>query len=196
LKTTQQTLYRAVGINKTKLKRMIIFLGIIALIIIFIILVFKPKSSNKNTDTEFDSYNHTWKNELENWSIMTSFSDFKFLSKYAGELRFGPVFIHIKTEPKNVFGKEFYGDWFFRTENGIYLQKWNSNPIKNGVNTKANNDLIYYDLLENKTKVLETGIKSFHWTMEKDENNELTLISDNGKRKSRIKITNANNGYN
>ena len=43
---------------------------------------------------------------------------------------------------------------------------------------------------------METGINSFHWTMEKDENDGLTLISDNGKTKNRIKITNANNGYN
>ena len=78
----------------------------------------------------FDSYNHYWSDELMDWSIMTSFLDLKLLSKYAGELRFGPAYIHLKTEPKNVFGKEFYGDWFYRTENGVYLQKWNSNPIK------------------------------------------------------------------
>jgi hypothetical protein len=143
--------------------------------------------------TEFESHHHIWENELENWSVMTSFSELKILSKYAGELRFGPAFIRIKTEPENVFGKEFYGDWFFRTKKGVYLQKWNSNPIKNGVHTRANNDLIYYDQLKNKIEVLKTGINSFHWTIEKDENNELTLISGNGKTKNRIKITNTNN---
>ncbi|GAB5564111.1 MAG: hypothetical protein Wins2KO_11740 [Winogradskyella sp.] len=151
----------------------------------------QKKRTDKNE--EFDSYNHNWNNELKDWTVMTSFSELKILTKYAGELRFGPAFVHIKTEPKNAFGKEFYGDWFFRTENGVYLQKWNSNPIKSGVYTKASNDLIYYDRLKNKTKVLETGIKSFHWTIEKDENNGLTLISDNGKTTNRIKITNANN---
>ena len=31
-----------------------------------------------------------------------SFSELKLLSKYAGELRYGPAFLHLKTEPKNV----------------------------------------------------------------------------------------------
>lgn len=164
-------------------------IGYIIIGALVLLLLLQRNRIDKNE--EFDSYNHIWENELENWSIMTSFSELKILSKYAGELRFGPAFIHIKTEPKNVFGKEFYGDWFYRTENGIYLQKWNSNPIENGVRTKADNDLIFYDRLKNKTEVVETGIKSFHWTIEKDENDELTLISDNGKTKNKIKITNA-----
>lgn len=167
-----------------------IITGGIVIGILVLLIFFKRKRIDK---VEFDSYNHTWENELENWSIMTSFSELNILSKYAGELRFGPSFIHIKTEPKNVFGKEFYGDWFFRTKNGVYLQKWNSNPIKNGIHIKANNDLIYYDRLKNKTEVVEIGIKSFHWTIEKDENDKLTLISDNGKTKNRIKIINTNN---
>ena len=166
-------------------------IGYIVIGILVVVLLLQRNRIDKNA--EFDSYNHNWTGELKDWSIMTSFSELKLLSKYAGELRFGPAFLHLKTEPKNVFGKEFFGDWFYRTENGVYLQKWNSNPIKTGVHTKANNDLIYYDRLKNKIEVLETGIKSFHWTMEKDENNELTLISDNGKTKNRIKITNANN---
>ena len=123
---------------------------------------------------------------------MTSFSELNIFSKYAGELRFGPAYIHLKTESKNVFGKQFFGDWFYRTENGVYLQKWNSNPSK-GVNMKVNNDLVFYDIKKNNIKTIETGIKSFHWKIEKDDNNELTLISNNGKSKSRIKIINTKN---
>ncbi|WP_340156428.1 hypothetical protein [uncultured Winogradskyella sp.] len=162
-------------------------IGYIVIGILVVVLLLQRKQIDKNS--EYDSY----ADEKNEWAILTSFSELKLLSKYAGELRFGPAFIHLKTEPKNTFGKEFFGDWFFRTEDGVYLQKWNSNPIKSGVHTRANNDLIYYDRLKNKIEVLETGIKSFHWTMEKGENNELTLISDNGKTENRIKITNANN---
>ncbi|SHJ23842.1 hypothetical protein SAMN04488096_1164 [Mesonia phycicola] len=166
----------------------------ICLIISFVIF-FKPTLTDKKTDIEFDSYNHIWENELENWSILTSFSELKILKKYAGELRMGPGFFHIKTESNNIFGKEFYGDWFYRIENGIYLQKWNSNPIKNGIRTKADNDLIFYDRIKNEIRIIETGIESFHWKMEKDELG-LSLISNNGKTEERIRITNANNGYN
>ncbi|MCU4190141.1 hypothetical protein M9Q43_13340 [Flavobacterium sp. HXWNR29] len=160
-----------------------IIVGILA-----IVFLGQTKSFDKNTI--YDSYS----DEKNEWSILSTFAELKILSKYAGELRFGPTFIHIKTDPINVFGKEFYGDWFFRTQNGIYLQKWNSNPIKTGVHTEADNDLIYYDFKKNKTKVLKTGIKSFHWTIEKKENDVLVLITDNGKIKSRIEITNANSG--
>jgi hypothetical protein len=168
---------------------------ILYIIVGILVLIFLIQRKRIDKNSEFDSYNHIWENELENWSIMTSFSELKILSKYAGELRFGPAFIHIKTEPKNVFGKEFYGDWFYRTENGIYLQKWNSNPIKNGVHTKADNDLIFYDPIKNKKEVIETGIKSFHWKIEENENDELILVSDNGKIENRIKINNTNKEY-
>jgi len=164
-----------------------VLIGYIVIAVLVVVLILQRKRIDKNA--EYDSY----ADEKNDWAILTSFSEIKLLSKYAGELRFGPVFLHLKTEPKNVFEKEFFGNWFYITENGVYLQKWNSNPIKSGVHTKANNDLIYYDRLKNKIEVLETEIKSFHWAMEKDENNKLTLISDNGKTKNRIKITNANN---
>ena len=134
---------------------------------------------------EYDSYG----NERNEWSVLTSFSEIELLHKYAGELRFGPAYIHIKTEPKNVFGKEFYGDWFYRTDNGVYLQRWSGNPNKTGVHTKADNDLIYYDVLKNKRMVIETGINSFQWTIEKDKDGSLTLISNNGKTINKIKLT-------
>ena len=165
---------------------------IIYIILGGLVLLFLFKRNRISENSQFESYDDK-KNE---WSILISFSGLRILSKYAGELRFGPTFIHLKTEVNNIFGKEFYGDWFYKTKDGIYLQKWNTNPIKRGVHTKANNDLVYYDHLKNKIEVVETGINSFHWTMEKDENDGLTLISDNGKTKNRIKITNANNGYN
>ncbi len=82
------------------------------------------------------------------WSILTSFSELKLLSKYAGELRFGPAFIHLKTEPKNTFGRNSSETGFterkteFICKNGILIR------LKAGVHTKANNDLIYYDRIK------------------------------------------------
>jgi hypothetical protein len=125
---------------------------------------------------------------MKDWSIMTSFSKLKILSKYKGELRFGPAYVHIKTEPENIFDESLFGDWFYRIENGVYLQKWNSNPIKDGVHIKVNNDLIFYDILENKIKTIESGIKSFFWKIEKSSNNIFTLISNNCDTEKRILI--------
>jgi hypothetical protein len=132
--------------------------------------------------------NDTYADENNEWTILIDFSNSKILSKYAGTLRFGPTYIHIKTVPENIFGKHFFGDWFYRTKKGVYLQKWNSNPVKNGVFTKANNDLVYYNSIEHEIETIKTGIKSFLWKMKKDENNELFLISNNGKIENRIKI--------
>jgi hypothetical protein len=162
--------------------------AIIYIVLGILALVFLLQRKRFDKKPEYDSY----ADEKNAWSILTSFSEFKVLSKYAGELRFGPTFIHLKTEPKNTFGKQFFGDWFYRTENGVYLQKWNSDPIKSGIHTRADNDLIYYDRLKNRIEIIETGIKSFLWEMEKDNDNGLTLISKDGKTENRIKITNAN----
>lgn len=129
-------------------------------------------------------------NKQETWSILTAFDQTKIYSKYAGELRFGPAFIHIKTEPVNVFGEEFYGDWFFRTAKGVYLQRWNSNPLDQGIRTKAINDLVFYNPQKHKVSLILNGIKSFLWTIEKSENTILILASDNGKTIDRIKIPN------
>ena len=52
---------------------------------------------------------------------MTSFSELKIYSKYIGELRFGPAYIKIKNDPKNIFRDNLFGDWFYRVENGIFL---------------------------------------------------------------------------
>lgn len=110
---------------------------------------------------------------MKEWSIMTSFSELKIYSKYIGELRFGPAYIKIKNDPKNIFRDNLFGDWFCRVENGIFLQKWNSDPIKDGVHIKVNNDLVFYDIKENKIKTIEKGIKSFFWDIVKSSKNEL-----------------------
>lgn len=106
-------------------------IGYILIGVLVVVLLLQHKRISKNA--EYDSY----ADEKNDWVILTSFSELKLLSKYAGELRFGPAYIHLKTEPKNTFGNECFGYWFFRTENGVYLQKWNSNPIKSGVHIKS-----------------------------------------------------------
>ncbi len=134
--------------------------------------------------TNLDSYS----DENNEWSMLISSGPVKILSKYAGEIRFGPAYIHLRSEPTNIFEKQIFGDWIYKTDNGVYLQKWNSKQ-------DAKTDLIFYDTDKNQIDVIEYGINSFFWEIEKDAENNLTLISDNGKQKQRIKITNANKVY-
>ncbi len=142
------------------------------------------KKNNSNHHKNLEIQNHDW----SDWAIMTSMSNVRLLSKYVGELRFGPAYLHLKTEPINLFGKEFYGDWLYKTSKGVYLQRWNSNPLKSGVHTKANNDLVFLNTLTNEIEIIERNIDSFHWTIEKDDKENLTLISDNGNTVERIQI--------
>lgn len=139
--------------------------------------------------TDKASENFSYLNERFEWSLLTSTNDFKLLSKYAGEIPFGPAFIHLKTEPKNVFNKQFFGDWNFKTENGIYLQKWSVNPLKRKNLNNAVSELIFLDFKTSNIKTIQSGIKAFWIEIEKNEYNELILVLNNVKSEERIKIT-------
>lgn len=126
-------------------------------------------------------------NETNEWSILTSFSAVKLYSKYMGELRFGPTYLWLKNKPDNIFKNEFYGDWFYKVEKGVYLQKWNSNP-EEGVHIKISNDLILYEPITNTAETIISNIPSFHWEIITNKNNDLVLVSDNGREKKQLII--------
>ena len=154
-------------------------------ILVFVLLIQKIRL-DKNS--EYDSYS----NERNDWGILTSFSEFKILSKYAGEIPFGPAFIHIKTEPKNVFNNEFFSDWFYRTENGVFLQRWSLNPLKKANLPNAVRELIFIDFDTKKLKIMHSDLKTFWMDIEKNEKDELILVLNNIKSEEKIKITTAN----
>lgn len=122
------------------------------------------------------------------WAIMVFHQGTRIRSKYAGEIRFGPAFLHLKSEPINVFGNQFFGDWFYKTQQGIYLQLWNSNPIKEGVHTKANNDLLFLNTETKELTTIKKGIPSFFWSIEENEHGKLFLVYDTDNREKRIEI--------
>tara|TARA_R110002049_G_scaffold307520_1_gene508234 strand:- start:46146 stop:46556 length:411 start_codon:yes stop_codon:yes gene_type:complete len=95
-------------------------IGYIVIGILVVVLLLQRKRIDKNA--EFDSYNHNWTDELKDWSIMTSFSELKLLSKYAGELRFGPAFLHLKTEPK-MFSKRNSSEIGFTEQKTEFIYK-------------------------------------------------------------------------
>jgi len=96
----------------------------------------------------------------EDYSIYFESNRFKIFSIYAGEIRMGPSYLCFKSEPKiQELESGIYGDWFYKTESGIYLQKWNS--TKN-----PNTDLVFIDFNNFSFQTIKSNIISVTWKIE------------------------------
>ena len=115
------------------------------------------------------------------WSVFTSFGDLKIEQRYLGEVRFGPVFIGLKSKPfiSSLENKTF-GDWFHLLENGVLLQQWNSTDT-------PDTNLIYIDGKTLKLKTIKENIPSVLWTVESVEN-RVKLSCDTGREILTYKI--------
>ena len=114
------------------------------------------------------------KSSVEHWSIMTERDNLKILSSYAGEVRFGPVYLNLKSEPLIPFlGSKVFGEWIFYRDNILFLQKWNST-------NKPNTDLVAIDTLTFEIKVIQQNIPSVLWDIVETENGNLRLTCDTG----------------
>jgi len=115
------------------------------------------------------------KSAEKQWTILIESNRVKLYQQYSGEIRFGPVYLILKSNPhiSTLTGKLF-GDWFFRYQNGIFLQEWNStyNP---------NTNLLFVDTDNLETKVITKNIPSVLWKIVETENKTLELICDTGK---------------
>ncbi|MFT5819330.1 MAG: hypothetical protein ACI8ZM_000553 [Crocinitomix sp.] len=172
---------RLLALNMNLITIAFTVLGILVILLIFQKIQLRSKST---CDPYLD-------NKIE-WTVLVGIFDIIIYCKNAGELRFGPTYLHLKSDPNNIFGKHFYGDFHYKTNNGIYFQKWNSSPLKNGVHIKVSNDLVFFDARNNEIKTIISNINSFHWKIEKSEYDEIILIAVNGKNEDRIKVTNPN----
>ena len=96
------------------------------------------------------------------WSIFLNSENLNIYRRFEGEIRFGPEYLQLKTEPiiQEFYGKIF-GDWFYKTSDGVFLQEWNS--LQN-----ANSNLIYIDFNEIKFITLQKNIESIFWNMSED----------------------------
>ena len=96
----------------------------------------------------------------EDYSIYFENNEFKLFSIYAGEIRMGPIYLGLKSEPRILeIESGIYGDWIYKTESGIYLQKWNS--MKN-----PNTDLIFIDFKNLDVLTIKSNIVSVNWKIE------------------------------
>ena len=117
-----------------------------------------------------------------NWNVLSTNSEIIIYQKLIDEIRFGPEYIKIKTEPKieNV-ENEIYGNWFFKTENGFFLQKWNS--IKT-----AETNLIFVNSKNLNIEVIKENIPSVLWEMKNKKGGIFELNCNTGKEELKYEI--------
>ena len=111
---------------------------------------------------------------IEPWSILTAQENLKIFSKFAGEVRFGPAYLHLKFEPAIPFlTDQVFGDWFFHFDNMLFLQQWNSTD-------QPNTNLVGIDTLTFDSNVLIQNIPSVLWDIVETSADDLQLTCDTG----------------
>ena len=110
---------------------------------------------------------------MNDWSIFLNSENLIIYQKFAGEIRFGPEYLELKTDPIIIdLSNKIFGDWFYRTSNGVFLQEWNS--IRN-----ANTNLIFIDFTNQIFTTLHKNIESVFWNIIEDENYYKLNINSN-----------------
>ena len=119
---------------------------------------------------------------MSEWSIFVNNKKLNLFQKFAGEIRFGPEYINLKSEPEiKELNSKIYGDWFYLTEIGIFLQEWKSLSL-------PNSSLIFINFETLEYKKLEENIKSVFWNINEDNNYFHLNISINKEKKIELKI--------
>lgn len=101
--------------------------------------------------------------EEEAHTVFFENKELKIFSFFAGEIRMGPQYLNLKSEPLiKEIENNIFGDWFYKTERGVYLQKWNSTR-------EANTDLIFINFKTQEVQTIKSNISSVFFTIEKVE---------------------------
>jgi hypothetical protein len=108
------------------------------------------------------------------WSIFTQSTGIILYQQYAGEIRFGPYYLFLKSTP-TVVGLEgkIFGDWFFSYKDRIFLQQWNSLQ-------KADANLLCINTITLELAVIEANIPSVFWSITVKSNNTFSLECTTG----------------
>ena len=109
------------------------------------------------------------------WLNFLKYDSLEIKSKLEGEIRFGPVFLILKSNPEiKEFNNKIFGDWFYKYNYKLYLQEWNStlNP---------NTNLISINLINYEYQIIIENIKSVSWEMEL-RSNQLYFIDQYNKK--------------
>ena len=144
--------------------RFLLTFGLIIMLFTGIISIFQKKEiEEKQTE-----------NTMEKWTFLAEYKNVKILKKYLHEIRFGPAYFELKSEPKNLnFNNKIFGDWFYESENLIFLQQWNSTE-------KPNTNLVLFNAETNEMKIIEKNLDSVLWEMKNENEENLNLICNTG----------------
>ncbi|MGE0589692.1 MAG: hypothetical protein AB7O48_14035 [Cyclobacteriaceae bacterium] len=146
---------------------LIFIFGLLVMLFGFIISIFQKQDT---IDTHGGSVSD------EPWTIWTEIGGVRIWKKYKGDIRFGPSYFEIKTEPTiDGFEDKIFGDWHYRHGQGIFLQQWNNTE-------NPNTTLIYLDIGERKVKSIKDSINSVLWDIVERVDKKLELNCDTGDR--------------
>ena len=141
----------------------ILFIGIILMIFVWITSIFQSK---KTVDKVII--------KEEEWTYFAEYETTKIQKKYLSEIRFGPAYFSLKSEPNIYdFKNKIFGDWFFKFQNFLFLQQWNSTD-------KPNTNLLVIDFKKKSIKSLENNLNSVLWEMKNEDDGNLNLICNTG----------------
>ena len=161
----------------------LLILGGLLFMLFAILLSIFQRLTLSNTQSQADKSTDLKNIDIENhWTILTETNRVKLYQQYVGEIRYGPVYLKLKSNPHiTTLTNKLFGDWFFRYQNGIFLQQWNSTD-------NANTNLIFVDTDNLEVKVIRKNIPSVLWEIVKTDNKTLELICDTGKEILSFKI--------
>ncbi|WP_090842473.1 hypothetical protein [Olleya namhaensis] len=156
----------------------ILIVGIIITVFVGIFAFFQRLFFKSETELELEIES----SNIEQWNIYTNFNGISIYQKYVSEIRFGPAYLNLKSEPKIEFlENKLFGDWFFTYSNGILLQQWNTTK-------KPNTNLIFIGIDNREVQVLEKNIPSVNWEIVETKDKTLELNCDTGKEVLTYKI--------
>jgi len=149
--------------------------GLLVMVFALLLSIYQRLTTTKS-NRQADKFVNLQDKAMEKpWEILTETNKIKLYQQYCGEIRFGPIYLKLKSSPtiETLSGKIF-GTWFFCYQNGIFLQQWNSTD-------KANSNLIFVDTDTFDTKIIRENIPSVLWNIVETGNNALNLICDTGR---------------
>lgn len=142
----------------------LLIFGLIVMLFAGIISIFQKKEVEEKM-TE---------NTMEKWTFLAEYKNAKIFKKYLHEIRFGPAYFELKSEPENLnLNNKIFGDWFYQSENLIFLQQWNSTE-------KPNTNLLLFNTETNELKIIEKNLDSVLWEMKSENEENLNLICNTG----------------
>ncbi len=117
-----------------------------------------------------------------NPELFAELNNFKLYQSYAGEIRFGPIYLILLSKPEIPnLSWTYYGDWFFYFKHYIFLQQWNSIE-------RPDTNIVLINTLELTAKTLRENIPSVLWEMVVDENGFPLLSCDTGRDISKFQF--------